>query len=75
VCVVNEGDAPRLENISNASYELVYKICKEIKAISTVDIGVCLLYNDWKRSIDIAGALDLQFVRIDTFIDDVVSNT
>ncbi|MEI7919010.1 MAG: BtpA/SgcQ family protein [bacterium] len=74
ICIINESDIPYKINISDIEKKYFLKIAKKIKKKAKVNLGICVLYNDWKATLDIAKAINAQFVRIDTFVDLVESD-
>lgn len=74
ICIINEGDYPW--DICISEYEKVrYKqVAQRIRNETSLPLWVCVLYNDWKATCELAHEIDADFVRIDTFIDDVSSD-
>lgn len=73
-CIINESDIPYSVTISEKEKVFFLKAAQELKKESKIQLGVCVLYNDWKATLDIAKAIEADFVRIDTFVDLVESD-
>ena len=73
-CIINESDIPYNITISEKEKKFFLKAAQEIKKESQIQLGICVLYNDWKATLDIAKAIEADFVRIDTFVDLVASD-
>lgn len=73
-CLINESDIPYTITISDQERDTFLEIAKEIQKIAKIKLWICVLYNDWKATLDIAKAIHANFVRIDTFVDLVESD-
>lgn len=73
-CIINESDIPYKITISKQEKDCFLEIAKKIKEMSKIKLWVCILYNDRRSTLDIAKAIDADFVRIDTFVDLVQSD-
>lgn len=74
ICLINESDKPRDITIGEYEKERFTKIAVELRQITDIPLGICVLYNDRKATFEIAKTSHADFVRIDTFIDDVMSD-
>ncbi len=75
ICLVNEWDYPWQENISDYEKDRFLKVAKLIREKTELPLGICVLYNDWHATLEIADAANLDFARIDVLVDDVICDT
>lgn len=73
VLIENDDDKPSTEFANSAQIANFSIIAHEIAKIAKIPIGVQVMLNDWKASIDIAKLVGATFIRIDVFVDDVYS--
>lgn len=73
-CIINESDIPYKIIISDEEKQYFLEISQSLKKEAKIKLWICVLYNDWKATLDIAKAIDADFVRIDTFVDLVESD-
>lgn len=69
VCAINEGDMPWRITVTAQELVAFHKVVAHLRKLSTTPLGACVLYNDWRAALQLAAAHDLEFVRIDTFVD------
>lgn len=73
-CIINESDIPYNITISKQEKKVFKKIAIKLKERAKLKLWICVLYNDWKATLDIAKLIDADFIRIDTFVDLVESD-
>ncbi len=69
VCIINEGDMPWRITVTAQELAALHKVVTHIRALGPVPLGACVLYNDWRATLQLAATHNLEFVRIDTFVD------
>ncbi len=69
ICVINEGDKPWNITVTAQQLDVLQAVVGHLKNLSETPLGVCVLYNDWRATLQLAATHDLEFVRIDTFVD------
>lgn len=67
----NNYDLPHKILVDDAVISAMKIIGKKIKQATALPIGISVLWNDYRAAISIAKELNLQFVRIPVFVDDV----
>lgn len=67
----NNYDLPHSENISKENYQIMLAVGRELQRISTVPLGVNVLWNDFKSALGIAKELNLDFIRVPVLVDNV----
>ncbi len=67
----NNYDLPHHEKISDENYKLMLRVGKELKAQARIPLGVNVLWNDYASALRLAKALELDFIRVPVFVDDV----
>lgn len=71
ILVENDNDQPHTITISEAQKECIRRVTAAVRAAVTIPVGVNVLLNDWKATLDIARVTRCAFVRIDVFVDRV----
>lgn len=67
----NNYDTPHKIFAEPSTVSIMTLVGKEIKKNTNLPVGINVLWNDYKSSLSIAKTLDLQFIRIPVFVDDV----
>ena len=74
VIIENEFDgsiSPYGEFLTEQQKEIMFDIVKFLKPHISVPLGFCVLLNDYKTALLLAKNFDGEFIRLDTFIDNV----
>lgn len=71
VILENNYDIPHKEKVDSDVSNCIAAAAKELKEMTKLPIGLSILWNDFESALSIAKSLDLQFIRIPVFIDDV----
>ncbi|HSE40686.1 MAG TPA: BtpA/SgcQ family protein [Acidobacteriota bacterium] len=71
VCVENDYDQPHQITIDREMVESFKKIAQQVMTQAKIPVGVQVLLNDWRASLEIAKSIGAQFVRLDFFVDRV----
>jgi membrane complex biogenesis BtpA family protein len=71
VCIENDYDQPHQITIDREMVESFKQIAQEVRTQAKLPVGLQVLLNDWRASLDIAKAVGAQFVRLDFFVDRV----
>jgi membrane complex biogenesis BtpA family protein len=71
VLIENDRDQPPTILVTAEQHDCIAKAVTAIRGITSLPIGVGVLLNDWRASLDIAHTHGCQFVRIDVFVDRV----
>jgi hypothetical protein len=69
--VENDHDQPHLITVAPEHADCIQKAAQAVRDAVTIPVGVNVLLNDWKAALDIAKACNLEFIRIDVFVDEV----
>ncbi len=67
----NNYDLPHHEAISDENYQLMLTAGRAMQEIATIPLGVNVLWNDYRSALKLARELDLSFIRVPVFVDDV----
>ena len=67
----NNYDLPHHEKISNENFQLMLRVGKAIKDQASIPLGVNVLWNDYDAALKLAKELQLDFIRVPVFVDDV----
>ncbi len=70
----NNYDFPHKEFVDTGTIASMTYLGEKIKKNTNLPLGISVLWNDYKTALTIAKILDLQFVRIPVFVDDVKTN-
>ncbi|PIW37209.1 MAG: photosystem I assembly BtpA [Candidatus Kerfeldbacteria bacterium CG15_BIG_FIL_POST_REV_8_21_14_020_45_12] len=71
ILVENEFDRPHSITVSPEVEACILEVTKAISSAVSVPVGVDVLLNDWRASLNIAKTAGCAFVRIDVFVDHV----
>ena len=74
VIVENNYDLPHRIVVRPETVALMSKICKKLRANTSLPVGISVLWNDYKAAISIAKTADGSFVRIPAFVDEVMTS-
>lgn len=74
VMVENNYDLPHQEFVGGHVGAQIGIIMNLLKSKSQKPLGICTLWNDYKTSLTIAKILDLDFIRIPAYVDDVITS-
>lgn len=67
----NNYDVPHHEHISEDNYNLMLTAGRALVEVATIPLGVNVLWNDYRSALRLASELDLSFIRVPVFVDDV----
>lgn len=67
----NNYDLPHHEKISDENYQLMLRVGKALKDQASIPLGVNVLWNDYDAALRLAKELQLEFIRVPVFVDDV----
>lgn len=67
----NNYDLPHHEHISKDNYQLMLAAGRALQQIATIPLGVNVLWNDYRSALRLAHELNLSFIRVPVFVDDV----
>lgn len=74
ILVENYGDHPYLaEELAIEQTSLMSAVTREVKLNCSIPVGVNVQFNAWQAEIAIAHACEAQFVRVEVFVDTVVT--
>lgn len=71
VIVENNYDIPHTEHITSSVFASMFYLTECVSDCADIPLGVSVLWNDYKSALSIAKVLDLKFVRVPVFVDDV----
>jgi membrane complex biogenesis BtpA family protein len=69
----NNYDLPHVENMTAKNYELLRTIGQELKNNAIVPLGVNVVWNDYRSALKLAKELDLAFIRVPVYVDNVTT--
>ncbi len=69
--IENNYDTPHTELASEGANSILSIVCDKIRNMTSLPLGICTLWNDYKVSLSIAKICKLQFVRIPVFVNSV----
>lgn len=69
--IENNYDLPHTRILDPEVLVQMTLVCDALRKRTTLPIGICCLWNDWKAALSIAKFAQLQFVRIPVFVDHV----
>ncbi|MFC1598654.1 BtpA/SgcQ family protein [Patescibacteria group bacterium] len=67
----NNYDIPHKEFVTVETAQMMTKLGQELKKATKLPMGVNVLWNDYKNALAIAKELNLDFIRIPVFIDEI----
>ncbi|MBP9826959.1 BtpA/SgcQ family protein [Candidatus Saccharibacteria bacterium] len=67
----NNYDLPHHEKISIENYQLMLRVGRALKDQARIPLGVNVLWNDYDSALKLAKELQLDFIRVPVFVDDV----
>lgn len=73
VLIENDDDKPSTEFANPAQIANFAIVAYELSKLIKIPMGIEVMLNDWRASIDIAKLVGAHFVRIDVFVDHVTS--
>lgn len=71
ILLENELDKPHTLVVSKAQVAWLARVCTELRARTEVPVGINVQRIDWEATLALAAACDLDFVRLDVFVDRV----
>lgn len=71
IIIENNYDIPHTEFVTAEVGESLTYLAKEISKVTTLPIGISVLWNDYKTALTIAQKTGLKFIRIPVFVDTV----
>jgi membrane complex biogenesis BtpA family protein len=71
IILENNYDIPHKISVGPETIASMTYLCSELAKISTVPLGVSVLWNDFKAGLAIAKVIGAKFVRVPVFVDDV----
>lgn len=74
VLIENDDDKPSTEFANSAQIANFAIVAHEVVKKAKVPVGVQIMLNDWKASIEVAKLIKADFIRIDVFVDHVTSS-
>lgn len=73
VLIENDDDKPSTELANSSQVANFAIVAHEVAKNAKIPVGVQVMLNDWKSSIEIATLIKAKFIRIDVFVDHVTS--
>lgn len=73
VLVENDFDQPHLLQCGSEVHAAMTRVTREVVAHAQVPVGVEVLLDDWRASLAIAAATGARFIRMDFFVDRVMT--
>lgn len=74
IIVENNYDIPHKACIAPETAECMKILTQRLQKHTKLPIGISVLWNDYKTALSIAKELDLSFIRVPVFVDDVETN-
>jgi len=71
IIVENNYNFPHRIKETPEVIEMIRKLIKELKKISSVPIGISVLFNDFENALKIAKESGAEFIRVPVFVDNV----
>jgi membrane complex biogenesis BtpA family protein len=73
VLVENDFDQPHTLTVDPAVVAMMTRVTREVATRAKVPVGVEVLLDDWRASLGVAAAAGASFIRVDFFVDRVIS--
>lgn len=71
VIIENNYDIPHTRYLDTEIIVQMTYICNILRQNTSLPLGICCLWNDWKSALSIAKIIGMQFIRIPVFIDHI----
>lgn len=71
ILLENELDKPHTLVVNKAQVAWLSRVCTELRQRTTAPVGINVQRIDWEATLALAAACDLDFVRLDVFVDRV----
>lgn len=71
IMIENNYDLPHTEFVDPKTISIMTLVCREIRKLTNLPIGICTLWNDYQTSFSVAKICNLQYVRIPVFVNSV----
>ena len=71
IMIENNYDFPHTELVDPKTVSIMTLVCREIRKLTNLPIGICTLWNDYQTSFSLAKICKLQYVRIPVFVNSV----
>ena len=71
VLLENDADKPHTLTVSKAQVAWLTRLAQEARTRLSVPLGIGVQRIDWEATLSVAAAADLDFVRLDVFVDRV----
>lgn len=71
IIIENNYDIPHFENVSPSIITSMTRLCYQLKQISSIPVGISVLWNDYKTALAIAKTIGADFIRVPVFVDTV----
>lgn len=71
VIIENNYDIPHTEFVGPEITACMTLLAEKIKKMTTLPVGISVLWNDYRTALSIAKIVNLQFIRIPVFVDTV----
>ncbi len=71
ILIENEFDHPHTISVNPEQEACILEATRAVQNAVAIPVGIDVLLNDWKASLNIAQSINCAFVRIDVFVDNV----
>lgn len=71
IIVENNYDLPHHIQVSDDTRQMMREAVWTVREIAAIPLGVCVLWNGYASSLDIAASAKAQFIRVPVFVDEV----
>lgn len=71
VIIENNYDIPHTKYLDTEIIVQMTYLCNILRQKTSLPLGICCLWNDWKSALSIAKTVWMQFVRIPVFVDHI----
>lgn len=71
VILENNYDIPHTETVAASTVDAMMTVAHALRSATTMPIGICVLWNDYRAALTIAKNVGCQFVRVPVFVDTV----
>lgn len=69
--IENNYDLPHTRILSDEARRDMKILAHEARSATSLPLGICCLWNDWKAALDLAHIYSFQFIRIPVFVDHI----
>jgi uncharacterized protein len=73
ILIENTYDDPHTKKVGPEIISAYTRVALEIKKMTNIPLGICVLWNDYKAALSIAKIVDANFIRIPIFIEAAVT--